>query len=65
MRRGFGTLRVAVLNFLQREIRADHMRVALNAHGQAIAQLDLGDMLALLVHQKLADTNGQRTKHFA
>ena len=50
---------------LQREIRADHMRVALNTHGQAIAQLDLRDMLAFLVHQIVTDSNWTAHKHFA
>ena len=52
------------LEFLNREIRRDHRRIAFNPNRHAVAGLDQGDMFALLVHQEVDDRNRGAQQHF-
>jgi hypothetical protein len=61
------TARVAVLNFSisdasrNRALIREMNRIGLDPHRHAIARLDLGDVLALVVHQEVDDATGALT----
>ena len=53
------------LELLDREIRADQMRIGFHAHSHAVAQLDLHDMFALGVHQVVDHVDRRFQQHLA